>query len=75
MPRGLAVQLPCPDCHGTNTYVVCTKHTTDGDLIRRRVCRACNHRWYTQQKPEQLLSPYAIRWNHRGSRYVEVVEA
>lgn len=74
MPRGLAVQLPCPQCRGKNTYVVATFHTDKSQIVRRRHCKSCEHRWYTQQLPEQSLSQYKIKWTKRGTRIIEILE-
>lgn len=74
MPRGLAIQVPCPMCQGTSTRVVATKHTDQGLLVRRRCCEDCDHRWYTLQTPEEVLSPYRIKWTRRGTRFVELVD-
>jgi transcriptional regulator NrdR family protein len=73
MPRGCAVQIPCPKCSGKSTYVVCTYHTETEQLVRRRRCRFCDHRWYTIQGPEQPLSQYSIKWKGR-SRIVSLVD-
>lgn len=73
MSRGCAVQIPCPQCGGKATYVVCTFHTDDEKLVRRRHCRFCDHRWYTIQGPEQPLSKYSIKWKGK-SRIVSLID-
>jgi len=73
MPRGLAIQIPCPQCGGSRTYVVATYHTEHDELIRRRRCDFCNHRWYTRQQPEQPVSQYRIKWKP-GKRIVELTD-
>lgn len=73
MPRGCVVQIPCPQCGGKATYVVCTFHTETEQLVRRRRCKFCDHRWYTIQDPEQPLSKYVIKWNGR-SRTVSLTD-
>jgi DNA-directed RNA polymerase subunit M/transcription elongation factor TFIIS len=75
MPRGLAIQIPCPQCSSRNTYVVSTYHTVDYAMVRRRHCRSCNHRWYTQQQPEQPLDSYRIKWIDRQQHIVELTDA
>jgi len=67
------VQISCPQCGGKNTYVVCTYHTERHELIRRRHCRFCDHRWYTIQDPEQPLSKYRIKWKP-GKRIVDLTD-
>jgi transcriptional regulator NrdR family protein len=54
-----AVQVPCPQCNSYRTYVIAT-NSTDKGIIRRRKCTACDHRWYTRQSHEQLISRYDI---------------
>lgn len=66
MPRGCVVQIPCPQCGGRATYVVCTFRTEAEQLVRRRRCQFCDHRWYTVQDPEQTLSQYNIKWTGRS---------
>jgi transcriptional regulator NrdR family protein len=73
MSRGCAVQIPCPQCGGKATYVVCTFHTDDEQLVRRRHCQFCDHRWYTVQSAEQPLSKYRIKWKP-GKRIVELTD-
>jgi hypothetical protein len=74
MPRGLAVQIPCVICQSKNTYVVCTYHTEAGLLVRRRHCKACDHRWYTKQEPEQTISSHQVKWTRRGTRFVDLID-
>lgn len=59
--------LPCPKCGSRNSHVVSTVQTPDTDIVRRRHCRACDHRWYTVQQAEQWLDPVRIRWIPNGS--------
>jgi transcriptional regulator NrdR family protein len=73
MPRGCVVQIPCPQCGGNATYVVCTYHTETEQLVRRRHCKFCDHRWYTIQSPEKPLSQYLIKWKGR-SRIVSLID-
>lgn len=73
MPRGLAVQIPCPACQSKSTYVVSTYHTIDYTMMRRRCCKSCGHRWYTQQQPEQPLGSYQIKWIDRQRHIVELM--
>lgn len=75
MPRGLAIQIPCPECFGRNTYVVSTYHTTKYLMVRRRRCEDCDHRWYTQQQPEQPLNSYQIKWVDKKQHIVELTNA
>jgi len=45
--------IKCPNCNKfTKQQVVSTKTNKKYIQIRRRLCIACNHRWYTIQYPE-----------------------
>jgi transcriptional regulator NrdR family protein len=60
--------FPCPECGSRNSVVVSTVNTADTEIVRRRRCRACDHRWYTVQQAEQFLHPDRIRWMPNGAR-------
>jgi len=66
------VQIPCPQCGSRVTYVVCTYHTVNYTMVRRRCCKTCGHRWYTQQQPEQPLDSYQIKWINKQRHIVEL---
>lgn len=53
---------PCPSCASQLTRVVSVTTTADGDRLRRRYCRLCDHRWYSLQPPERVIDPAAIIW-------------
>lgn len=54
---------PCPNCgHSPTNVVSTTREDTDNTTLRRRHCTSCNHRWYTLQQPEQILSAYDVSW-------------
>jgi transcriptional regulator NrdR family protein len=53
--------------------VVCTFHTEAEQLVRRRHCQFCDHRWYTVQSAEQPLSQYSIKWKGK-SRIVSLID-
>lgn len=47
--------MNCPECGSRNVRVCMTK-TAEADItVRRRVCLACEHRWYTAQGPEYAV--------------------
>jgi transcriptional regulator NrdR family protein len=73
MSRSGAIQIRCPQCGGRNTHVVCTFHTEAEQLVRRRHCQFCDHRWYTVQSAEQPLSKYRIKWKP-DKRIVELTD-
>lgn len=66
-----AVQVPCPQCQGCDTVVIHTARSTGDQLVRRRRCQQCEHRWYTLQEPERAIPDDALRW-HWKKRQVRV---
>ena len=56
MPR-LNKHTKCPKCGGTHIRVVSIYESIDlyFDIVRRRQCHDCGHRWYTGQKREVAL--------------------
>lgn len=57
--------MRCPECNGMVTLVVSTSWQRDGRAVRRRVCKACGHRWYSVQQPEQLITLDQLRWQRK----------
>ncbi len=60
----------CPNCKGNSARVVLTKKTEEGQIIRRRVCHNCGHRWYTLQYPEVVISGEEVYWPKGGRKCV-----
>lgn len=60
-----ASQFPCVECGSMRTSVVSTSKLRNGLIVRRRRCRTCDHKWYTEQAPEKVLSPYRLLWSGR----------
>jgi transcriptional regulator NrdR family protein len=54
--------MRCPECDGRVTVVVATHWQRDGKVVRRRACKACDHRWYSVQDPEVLICQYQLAW-------------
>ena len=61
--------MRCPACGSFNCRVVSTKRVVEGpyEVVRRRRCVACDHRWYTAQEPEVNIGPY-ISWAGTGDQ-------
>lgn len=55
-------RLRCPECGSLSTTVVCSKESMDGERVRRRLCKNCNHRFYTEQGRESVLEPWQVNW-------------
>lgn len=54
--------MTCPHCNSVRVEVVCTACTANGERVRRKHCLICEHRWYTVQLPEVVVSAYDVRW-------------
>jgi len=62
----------CPQCQSNSARVVLTKKTLDNQIVRRRSCPECGHRWYTLQYPEIEVSSDEIYWDNveKSCRFV-----
>ena len=58
--------MNCPACGCVRVKVVMTRIDPNGFKIRRRRCEKCDHRYYTIQGQETLISKYDLKWS--GSR-------
>ena len=56
---------PCPNCGSQITDVGSTYRSKEGDFVRRRICIACDHRFYTAQCAEVLVSRRDLQWKGR----------
>ena len=45
----------CPKCGNGRSWVQNTYYTTDGRIVRQRMCDDCEWKWYSVQYPEQNL--------------------
>lgn len=65
----------CEKC-GENTWCIGTAFDeVTHQIVRRRKCRRCGHRFYTQQPEEVYLNPsQRVTYIARGQRLVRVVE-
>ena len=52
----------CPECGAGFTQVVYTKNAAGGERVRRRHCKRCEHRFYTEQAQEQVLESWQVAW-------------
>jgi hypothetical protein len=52
----------CPNCESRLNSVVLVRRLEEGEHLRRRVCETCEHRWYSLQAQEQVVSSHLIRW-------------
>ena len=58
----------CPECEG-ETKVLRTYYTDIGEVMRRRCCKSCDHRYWTVASGEEPLSNrnFRVRYPSRGS--------
>lgn len=49
----------CPRCRHDRHRAAITNGKPEDQIVRRRVCEACGHSWFTV---EAQVSPYAIGW-------------
>ena len=56
--------MKCPACGSFRCRVVTTKRTTEGpyEVVRRRRCVTCDHRWYTAQHAEVEITSDEMTW-------------
>ena len=75
MPTHTALDPLCEKCGG-RTWVVNSAHDElTPQIVRRRQCRKCSHRFYTLQPEEIYLSPTQhVNYVAKGQRLVRVTE-
>ena len=66
MAKRIHAMPQCPKCGRRESRVVLTSDALNGkfDIIRRRHCKNCDHRWYTGQVYEVALD--AVEWTDNG---------
>ena len=67
MPKRIHVVPQCPNCSRRDSKVVLTKEVIQGefDVVRRRHCQHCGHRWYTAQTKEVAIT--GVEWVDHGT--------
>ena len=75
MPTHTALDPLCQKCGG-RTWVVNSAHDElTPQIVRRRQCRKCSHRFYTVQAEEAYLNPsQRVEYVAKGQRLVRVME-
>lgn len=63
----------CPRCGCRQTIMVLVRTDPTGIKIRRRKCKHCDHRYYTAQSPEEVISKYQLKWSGSSSTHNEMV--
>lgn len=61
MESDVIAAAPCPACGHPRTKVQLTVQIEECK-VRRRVCKDCDHRFYTLQPHEIPVSNYVISW-------------
>ena len=62
-----AVTPQCPNCRVYETRVINTVFTEAREIVRRRRCTICDHRWYTLQTAETCIDKNKWRVKHPAS--------
>jgi transcriptional regulator NrdR family protein len=58
----------CPECGSRRTHVVVTRQSRDYlHTLRRRHCNSCDHRWYTLQDAERIVTGADFTWVGRDT--------
>jgi DNA-directed RNA polymerase subunit RPC12/RpoP len=52
--------MKCPKCSSTSLRVPITNNQLDDQVMRRRQCGDCGHRWFTV---ELAVPDYAVGWS------------
>ena len=64
----------CPECRSRRIHVVVTRPSTDNcHILRRRHCRTCDHRWYTLQDSERIVTGADFTWVGRDSAQTVII--
>lgn len=67
--------VPCPKCRSNSTGVVSTFSVKNShNVVRRRHCKDCKHRWYTLQYPEHPLQSYQVAFERPFKQNVYIAE-
>ncbi|MFZ9095527.1 MAG: hypothetical protein ACO22O_12365 [bacterium] len=66
--------MECPNCLSTELSVTSTFKVAEckGQVVRRRRCKACDHKWYTLQQPEEVVDSYRIIFHRPFKQNVQV---
>lgn len=60
------VACPCPKCREPYSKVLRSASEPGGEIVRFRLCPACEHRWYTAQEPEYIIPISRMKWLRTG---------
>ncbi len=52
----------CENCGDRNSSVTLTRTLATGEIVRRRECLGCNHKWYTRQSAEETIETWRVAW-------------
>jgi hypothetical protein len=64
--RRQRIACPCPKCRHPLTRVTRSGAEDGGEIVRRRLCEACGHRFYTCQEPEYVVAERRLQWLRSG---------
>jgi len=52
----------CENCGDRNSGVTLTRTLATGQIVRRRECLMCDHKWYTRQPAEETIETWRVVW-------------
>jgi transcriptional regulator NrdR family protein len=56
----------CKKCGSCDSRVVMVRTIVTGDIVRRRMCRSCDNKWYTAQPAEETIENSRLIWQGRN---------
>jgi hypothetical protein len=64
--RRQRIACACPKCRHPLTRVTRSGAEDGGEIIRRRICESCGHRFVTAQEPEYVIQERRLKWLRSG---------
>ena len=60
-------KIKCPKCDSRITKVILVRDciSSQTDIVRRRLCATCGHRFYTMQPQEEII--HAVEYSDHGN--------
>jgi transcriptional regulator NrdR family protein len=52
----------CENCGSCDSRVLLARTLVTGEIVRRRECLGCNHKWYTRQSAEETIETWRVVW-------------
>ena len=65
--------MVCEKCGSGQSSVVMVRSDTNGNRVRRRLCKHCGHRFWTVQGTEKVIRKYDLHWFGSSKTHTEEV--